>query len=223
MFEGFLKLKPKCENCGLDYAFADPADGPAFFVMMFLCIPAVAFPLWLELAYNPPTWVHLVTTLPLILLTCIPPLQPAQGLAGRLAIFPQGRGRPARSPGAAGEAGRLEPEAARSALRPDQPGEQAKSFRQSRPLRDRAERDPDGVRCRIVRAESPSAAITPSPASRARSINRSRSQCAGRGLPDMQGMRMGLHRRRQNLPRQQLPFGRLAPHAVQQVFRRLRS
>ena len=79
MFESFLKLKPKCENCGLDYAFADPADGPAFFVMMFLCIPAVAFPLWLELTYNPPTWVHLVTTLPLILLTCIPPLQPLKG------------------------------------------------------------------------------------------------------------------------------------------------
>jgi uncharacterized protein (DUF983 family) len=79
MFESFLKLKPKCEACGLDYSFADPADGPAFFVMMFLCIPAVAFPLWLELTYNPPTWVHLVTTLPLILLTCIPPLQPLKG------------------------------------------------------------------------------------------------------------------------------------------------
>ena len=63
----------------LDYSFADPADGPAFFVMMFVCVPAAAFPLWLELAYNPPTWVHLVTTLPLILLTCIPPLQPLKG------------------------------------------------------------------------------------------------------------------------------------------------
>ena len=76
--EGQLKL-PKCEACGLDYSFADPADGPAFFVMMFVCIPAVAFPLWLELTYSPPTWVHLVTTLPLILLTCIPPLQPLKG------------------------------------------------------------------------------------------------------------------------------------------------
>lgn len=79
LFEGFLKLRPKCEVCGLDYSFADPADGPAFFVMMFVCIPAVVFALWLEMAYEPPAWVHLVTTLPLILLTCIPPLQPLKG------------------------------------------------------------------------------------------------------------------------------------------------
>lgn len=79
LFDGFLKLRPRCEVCGLDYGFADPADGPAFFVMMFVCVPVVAFALWLELAYEPPAWVHLVTTLPLIALTCIPPLQPLKG------------------------------------------------------------------------------------------------------------------------------------------------
>ncbi|MFN3671375.1 MAG: DUF983 domain-containing protein [Bosea sp. (in: a-proteobacteria)] len=79
MFQSFLKLRPRCEVCGLDYTFADPADGPAFFVMMFVCVPVVAFALWLELAYEPPAWVHLVTTLPLIALTCIPPLQPLKG------------------------------------------------------------------------------------------------------------------------------------------------
>lgn len=79
MFDGFLTLKPRCEACGLDYSFADPADGPAFFVMMFVCVPAVAFALWLELAYEPPFWLHLVTTLPLVLLTCIPPLRPLKG------------------------------------------------------------------------------------------------------------------------------------------------
>ncbi|MBS7534403.1 DUF983 domain-containing protein [Ancylobacter sonchi] len=79
MFEGFLKLKPRCEVCGLDYSYADPADGPAFFVMMFLCVPAVIFGLWLEIAYQPAWWVHLATSLPLILLTCIPPLRPLKG------------------------------------------------------------------------------------------------------------------------------------------------
>ena len=79
MFDGFLTLKPRCEACGLNYSFADPADGPAFFVMMFVCVPAVAFALWLELAYEPPFWLHLVTTLPLILVTCIPPLRPLKG------------------------------------------------------------------------------------------------------------------------------------------------
>ena len=79
IFDGFLKLKPKCDHCGLDYSFADPADGPAFFVICFGCIPAVAFAIWLEIAFTAPYWVHLVTTLPLILVTCIPLLRPLKG------------------------------------------------------------------------------------------------------------------------------------------------
>lgn len=79
LFEGFLKLRPKCEVCDLDYSFADPADGPAFFVMMFACVPVVILALWLEVKYQAPLWVHLVTTLPFGILTCIPPLRPLKG------------------------------------------------------------------------------------------------------------------------------------------------
>lgn len=79
IFDGFLKLKSGCTHCGLDYSFADPADGPAFFVICFGCVPAVAFAIWLEIAFTAPYWVHLVTTLPLILLTCIPILRPLKG------------------------------------------------------------------------------------------------------------------------------------------------
>ena len=79
LFEGFLKLRKSCEVCGLDYAFADPADGPAFFVLTVGCLPVIAFAAWLEIAYQPPYWVQLVTTLPLIFLTCLPPLRPLKG------------------------------------------------------------------------------------------------------------------------------------------------
>lgn len=79
LFDGFLKLAPACEVCGLDFSFADPADGPAFFVMCFACVPAVIFAIWLEVAYEAPYWVHLVTTLPILLLTCVPPLRPLKG------------------------------------------------------------------------------------------------------------------------------------------------
>lgn len=79
LFSGFLKLRDHCDVCGLDYKFADPADGPAFFVMMFGCVPVVIFGLWLEVAFRAPMWVHLVTTLPLLFLTCIPPLRPIKG------------------------------------------------------------------------------------------------------------------------------------------------
>src|SRR5215208_7238771 len=75
LFEGFLKLAPRCDVCGLDFSFADPADGPAFFVMMIMAVPVTALGIWIELAYEPPLWVHAVTTLPVILLVCILPLR----------------------------------------------------------------------------------------------------------------------------------------------------
>ncbi|MEE7456620.1 hypothetical protein MPAR168_01590 [Methylorubrum populi] len=80
LFDGFITLKPRCEACGLDYRFADPADGPAFFIMMTMAFPVTAFGIWLELAYDPPLWIHAVVTLPLLLLACVPVIRPLKGL-----------------------------------------------------------------------------------------------------------------------------------------------
>ncbi|WP_448950844.1 DUF983 domain-containing protein [Labrys neptuniae] len=80
LFKGFLALAPSCNACGLDYSFADPADGPAFFVMMTMAIPATGFGMWMELSFEPPLWVHFVTTLPFLLLSCIPILRPIKGV-----------------------------------------------------------------------------------------------------------------------------------------------
>lgn len=80
LFNGFLTLARGCEACGLDYSFADPADGPAFFVMMTMAIPATAFGIWVELVYEPALWVHLLTTVPFMLLSCIPPIRPFKGM-----------------------------------------------------------------------------------------------------------------------------------------------
>jgi uncharacterized protein (DUF983 family) len=79
LFDGFLKLAKGCDVCGLDYSFADPADGPAFFAMMGMAVPATAFAIWLDLTYNPPLWVHAVTSLPIMLLLCVPPLRFLKG------------------------------------------------------------------------------------------------------------------------------------------------
>ena len=79
LFDGFLKLRSGCDHCGLSYGFADPADGPAFFVLCFACIPAVTIALLIEVKFSPPFWVHLVTSLPFLLATCIPPLRPLKG------------------------------------------------------------------------------------------------------------------------------------------------
>lgn len=79
LFKGFLTMRPSCEACGLDYSFADPADGPAFFVICFACVPSVFLGVWLEVQFQAAWWVHLLVTLPFMFLTCIPPLRPLKG------------------------------------------------------------------------------------------------------------------------------------------------
>ena len=80
LFEGFLSLKPRCENCGLDYSFVDSGDGPAVFVIFFAGFLVVFAALGVEVAYAPPFWVHAVLWIPLILITTLAPLRPMKGL-----------------------------------------------------------------------------------------------------------------------------------------------
>jgi uncharacterized protein (DUF983 family) len=106
LFQGFLNLRRECEVCGLDYSFADPADGPAFFVMMFACLPSVLMAVWIEVEYDAPYWVHLFTSLPVLLLTCIPALRPLKGWMVATQYFykaEEGRPEDAHAPGSDGE------------------------------------------------------------------------------------------------------------------------
>lgn len=80
LFAGFLAVKPRCEACGLDYAFADSGDGPAFFIMSIVGIVVVALALWVEFAYEPPIWLHLVLWFSLAVILSLALVRPAKGL-----------------------------------------------------------------------------------------------------------------------------------------------
>lgn len=79
LFDGFLRLADHCEVCGLDYSFADPADGPAFFAMTIAAVPALLFGVWFQLSFDLPLWTHLITTLPLTVVACMLLLRPLKG------------------------------------------------------------------------------------------------------------------------------------------------
>ena len=79
LFSSFLKLAPRCEVCGLDYDFAEPADGPAFFVICFGCVPSVFFAVWAEVTFQPSMWFHVLVSMPLVFLSCVPLLRPLKG------------------------------------------------------------------------------------------------------------------------------------------------
>jgi uncharacterized protein (DUF983 family) len=80
LFSGFLTLRPRCENCGLDFKFADSGDGPAFFVMSIVGIVVVALALWVEFTYQPPIWLHMVLWSSLAILLSLLLVRPAKGL-----------------------------------------------------------------------------------------------------------------------------------------------
>ena len=67
LFKGYLEVRPACEKCGLDFSFADAGDGPAVFVILILGFVVVGLALWVELAFSPPTWLHLALWTPLII------------------------------------------------------------------------------------------------------------------------------------------------------------
>lgn len=80
IYSGFLKLRPACESCGLDFAFMDSGDGPAIFMIMIAGAIVVTAALIVEIKYQPPFWLHAVLWLPLILATTLLPLRAMKSL-----------------------------------------------------------------------------------------------------------------------------------------------
>jgi uncharacterized protein (DUF983 family) len=79
MFKSWLKLADRCETCDLDYRFAAPDDGPAFFSLCIVALPLIFVVVWLQVAFEPPWWVHLLTSFPLLIAGCLLPLRPIKG------------------------------------------------------------------------------------------------------------------------------------------------
>ena len=74
LYAGYLALARQCDNCGLDYGFADSGDGPAIFVILVTGFVVTGLALITEILYAPPYWLHallwgsLAILLPLLLL-----------------------------------------------------------------------------------------------------------------------------------------------------------
>ena len=80
LFKGFLSLNKSCANCGLDFAFAEQADGPAVFVMFIAGAIVVGLALFVEFTYAPPLWLHAVLWTPVILVLSVGMLRPLKGI-----------------------------------------------------------------------------------------------------------------------------------------------
>ncbi len=80
VFAGFLKFADTCDNCSADFTIADAGDGPAFFVMFAALIFIAPTAMILELAMEPPFWVHAILWPPVILIFCVALLRPFKAI-----------------------------------------------------------------------------------------------------------------------------------------------
>lgn len=76
LFRGFLTFNTRCPSCGADLSIADTGDGPAVFVMFAALILIVPSAMIVELAFRPPTWVHILLWPPITFGFCIALLRP---------------------------------------------------------------------------------------------------------------------------------------------------
>jgi len=60
LFAGLVAFAPRCRACGLDFAAFNVGDGPAAFLILIVGAILTASAISIELAFEPPWWVHLV-------------------------------------------------------------------------------------------------------------------------------------------------------------------
>lgn len=76
VFDGYLRFRDKCAQCGANFEAADAGDGPAVFVI--LAVGAIVAPLLiiLQVVVDVPDWLALTITLIATVLLCLAFLPP---------------------------------------------------------------------------------------------------------------------------------------------------
>lgn len=80
LFETLLRFAPGCRACGLDYSAFNVGDGPAAFLTLVIGGIVTGLAVWLDLAAEPPLWVHLALWPALTLASVVGSLRVAKGL-----------------------------------------------------------------------------------------------------------------------------------------------
>lgn len=71
LFAGPVRFAARCRACGLDYATFNVGDGPAAFLTLIVGGLIAVLAIWLQLAAEPPFWVHIVLWVPLTTLLVV--------------------------------------------------------------------------------------------------------------------------------------------------------
>ena len=95
LFDSFLRFAPRCRASGLDYESFNVGDGPAAFLTLGIGGLVTLLAVTLELAAEPPFWVHILLWLPLTAILVVVSLRFAK--AALLALEYRHRAREGRT------------------------------------------------------------------------------------------------------------------------------
>ena len=76
MFDGYLKVSPRCEACGEDLSLADSGDGPVVFILLIVGTIGCGGLLFTEVGLHWPIWLELIVWPPVIGLITLLALRP---------------------------------------------------------------------------------------------------------------------------------------------------
>lgn len=79
LFANIMNFASKCRVCGLDFSLFNVGDGPAAFLTLILGAIIVALAITLQLAVDPPIWVHIILWVPLTIAGVVLSLRVAKG------------------------------------------------------------------------------------------------------------------------------------------------
>lgn len=75
---GFLEPLEACPDCGADFSRHGAGDGAVFIVLTLLCFVMMGVMFALEMAFEPPVWLHAVVAISLVLgatMVLLPPVK----------------------------------------------------------------------------------------------------------------------------------------------------
>lgn len=65
LFAGYARFADRCRVCRLDFTQFNVGDGPAAFLTLVIGAVVTGLAIWLQLAVEPPFWIHVILWVPL--------------------------------------------------------------------------------------------------------------------------------------------------------------
>ena len=76
VFTGFLKLRSRCDACGVDMSRVQSGDGPVVFILLIVGAIGCGGLLYTELTFHPAIWIELSIWIPVTVALSIAAMRP---------------------------------------------------------------------------------------------------------------------------------------------------